>query len=316
MSATKLSGNFLKPFHSRIAPTPSGFLHIGNVFSFVITWLLVRKTQGSLLLRIDDLDYDRVRHEYIKDIFETLDWLGLDWDHGPQGVDDFNNHYSQIHRMDMYQALLTKLVKDPVVVYACDCSRTRIQELGSYTNICRYRRLPLDNNDSAWRMWVSDDTHVCWNELHQGTTHVECRSVTEQIGDFVVKRRNGQPAYQVASLADDLYFGSNCIVRGKDLLPSTTAQLWMAGLLAQTSFSGSVFYHHPVVMDVSKQKLSKSAGAMSVRSLRETSVQAGVVFRNLARSMGIPYEDIFTAQDLLQQFNFQLPQTLSPDLTL
>ncbi|MEQ8535610.1 MAG: glutamate--tRNA ligase family protein, partial [Imperialibacter sp.] len=94
---------------TRFAPTPSGFLHIGNIYSFLITWLLARKNNGQILLRIDDLDQERVRPEYVENIFRTLEWFGLDWDLGPSSVEQFEKEYSQLRRMEWYEAALQKL---------------------------------------------------------------------------------------------------------------------------------------------------------------------------------------------------------------
>ena len=96
-------------FKTRIAPTPSGLLHEGNGTSFILTYALARAHQGQVVLRIDDLDAERMRLEYLDDIFRTLDWLGIDWDEGPSSVADFQLNWSQHHRLDLYQNILEKL---------------------------------------------------------------------------------------------------------------------------------------------------------------------------------------------------------------
>lgn len=301
------------PFHSRLAPTPSGFLHVGNAYSFILTWLLVRKSSGSLLLRIDDLDSDRARPEYIADIFETLDWLGLDWDRGPQSPDEFAQRYSQKHRLSLYQELLDRLRTETDRVYACDCSRTRIRETstnGLYPGTCRHKNLPLDTPDVAWRIHVPENTRITPNELRSSPIANRTYVLDAVMGDFVIRRKDGVPAYQIASLADDLHFGINAIVRGVDLLPSTAAQVWLAALLRKDAFTQTAFYHHPLVTDTHGQKLSKSAGATSVRALREVLPSPQLLFQTLARNLHLPHEEITNAQDLLQLFDFQLPKRL------
>ena len=94
---------------TRFAPTPSGYLHWGNALSFVITWLMARQHAGTVRLRIDDLDQSRVRPDFIEDIFRSLEWLGLDYDRGPSGPDDFARNESQVHRIDLYRELLAEL---------------------------------------------------------------------------------------------------------------------------------------------------------------------------------------------------------------
>ncbi|RFP65784.1 hypothetical protein D0N36_07595 [Hymenobacter lapidiphilus] len=113
------------PVVSRLAPTPSGFLHLGNAVNFTLTWLLTRRAGGTLHLRIDDLDRARFRPAYLDNIFRTLAWLGLDYDHGPSGPDEFERHYSQQHRLAEYEAALQAArAAHPALFYACRCSRT------------------------------------------------------------------------------------------------------------------------------------------------------------------------------------------------
>ena len=285
---------------TRLAPTPSGFLHAGNAFSFVLTWLLARQTGGSLLLRIDDLDSDRVRPAYIADVFETLHWLGLDWDDGPRNPEEFAERFSQTHRLGLYHDLLRRLRTETDLVYACDCSRAKILKNapnGLYPGTCRHRNLPLDAPGVAWRIRVPENAHITPNDIRRKD---ETCNVAALMGDFVVRRKDGVPAYQVASLADDLHFGINCIVRGADLLPSTAAQVWLAQLLGADAFANAAFHHHPLLTDETGSKLSKSAGAASLKAVREAGQSPAGIFRRVARYLGLPAESIETAQDLLR----------------
>ena len=300
----------MQPFHSRLAPTPSGFLHVGNAFSFILTWLLVRKTGGTLLLRIDDLDSDRVRPEYIADIFENLDWLGLDWDRGPQTPDEFVQAFSQKHRLDLYYSVLHRLRTETGLVYGCDCSRTKIQSVsvnGLYPGICRNKKLSLNAPEIAWRIHVPENTRIMPNELRSSPIANRTYLLDALMGDFVIRRKDGVPAYQVASLADDLHFGINAVVRGVDLHTSTAAQLWLAQLLDATAFAQATFYHHPLITDSHGQKLSKSAGATSLRAMREVLPSPQILFQNMAQNLGLPHRHVSKAEDLLQVFDFQLP---------
>ncbi len=303
------------PVVSRLAPTPSGFLHAGNAFSFVFTWLWVRKSGGVLRLRIDDLDSDRARPEYTADVFETLEWLGLDWDAGPQSPDDFGQNFSQRFRLDSYHGLLAEL-RQTGLVYACDCSRAKSQSLavnGLYAGTCRNKHLPLNAPNVAWRIRVPEDVRVMPNAIRRAATDGPRYRVAELMGDFVIRRKDGIPAYQVASLADDLRYDTNLIVRGADLLPSTAAQLYLAQLLDKQQFTEIIFYHHPLLLDAAGHKLSKSAGSASIRALRQPATAGGVspspaiLFQNAARWLGLPAEGVFTAHDLLRRFGFQLP---------
>ena len=124
---------------SRIAPTPSGFLHAGNAMNFILTWAITRASGGRLLLRIDDLDKGRYRREYVEDIFAGLEWLGLDYDEGPRSVQELEERWSQHHRLNRYQLLLDQLRADKRL-FACICSRKEIRERskdGRFPGTCR-----------------------------------------------------------------------------------------------------------------------------------------------------------------------------------
>jgi len=245
---------------TRIAPTPSGYLHHGNALSFLATAALARAAEGSLWLRIDDLDKGRRRRVYLNDLFESLAWLGIRPDRGPGDSDDFLQHYSQHLRLDRYRHVLDQLARTGQV-YACNCSRRQIRERspdGRYPGTCRERGLPLDQPGLAWRVRLPANCQVAFNEWKQGRRQLD---LYQAMGDFVVRQKNGLPAYQIASLVDDLDAGINFIVRGEDLTPSTAAQQYLAELLELPSFLQVLFWHHPLLLDEEGYKLSKSEGA-------------------------------------------------------
>jgi len=253
---------------TRIAPTPSGLLHPGNGASFVLAWKLARAAGGTVLLRIDDLDEERVRSAYVEDVFRTLDWLGITWDEGPQGPSDLDREWSQRYRMERYQALLGGLLHLGVV-YACTCSRS---QLASCT--CRSKALALDGPEVTWRLSLREAGPVrmsCWPPGERMLRPAEL------LPDPVLRQRCGRPAYQVASLADDLRFGIDLVVRGRDLLPSTACQLHLAELLGEEAFSRIRFVHHRLLADALGSKLSKSQGAGSLQAMRERGVLPEVV---------------------------------------
>jgi len=288
--------------HSRLAPTPSGFLHPGNAFSFVLTWLLTRSRGGTLRLRIDDLDAGRVRSEYLTDIFDTLNWLRLDYDAGPRNREDFCQHYSQLLRLLDYQELLERL-REGGWLYACVCSRSQIDSISSnglYPGTCRNHAIPFDTPNASWRIRVPAGTGVEIREVNGRRYEIQ---LDEVMGDFVVRRRDGLPSYQIASLADDLRYGCNCIVRGTDLIPSTAAQLYLARCLSKVSFHQTIFYHHPLQMDAQGNKLSKSAGAASLRMLRQEKGSPQEIYQRVAEALGIASSKPETAQQLLQLFH-------------
>jgi glutamyl/glutaminyl-tRNA synthetase len=241
-------------FRTRIAPTPSGFLHSGNIYSFQLTAQLAAESGAEILLRIDDLDAARKRPEYVANIFETLHTIGIRWQLGPQTPDDFENNWSQHLRLPLYHAMLNQLRQQAGLVYVCTCSRRKLDAANGTCN-CKNKNLPFDTPDAAWRVTVEPGTVISFNDLQRGKVEID---LAETAGDFTVRRRDGIPAYQIASLTDDVHFGITHIVRGEDLLPSTAAQLFLAEKLGLTSFLQSKFLHHALITDESGQKLSKS----------------------------------------------------------
>ena len=259
------------PLRSRIAPTPSGYLHIGNAYNFLLTEALTKKYGGSLCLRIDDLDAPRVQEEYLQDIFDSLEWLGIRPDTGPQSAADHAAHYTRQLRIPHYERVLRELVATGKV-FACTCSRKDVADHsvdGQYAGTCRDKGLALDSAGVTWRYSTEPGDIVGWDD---GVMGPQTLSVWEHARDFVIRRRDGIPAYHVASLCDDVSYDINLIVRGEDLLYSTAAQFHLATVLGMSVFTACTFYHHPLIMDEDGNKLSKSGGSTSLNRLRASGV--------------------------------------------
>ena len=251
---------------TRIAPTPSGYLHLGNAYSFLITQKFAAGTGAGIFLRIDDLDQQRVEQAYIQDIFETLDFLGIVYNEGPGDPSDFETRYSQLRRLPLYENALKKLT-EAGKVFACTCSRTQILQdnsSGVYPGTCLHKRLPLDTPNAAWRLNTRDAGQIKINTLHGSTVH----DLPSSMNYFVVRKKDGAPSYQLASLIDDVHFGIDLVVRGKDLWASTLGQLLLAEVLGYNEFRNVCFHHHDLLETPSGEKLSKSAGAESIHYLR------------------------------------------------
>jgi glutamyl/glutaminyl-tRNA synthetase len=230
---------------TRLAPTPSGFLHRGNILNFYLIWKLAKNAGMKILLRIDDLDNSRMRPAYIEDIFFVLDKLKIEWDEGPTGVDDFHKNWGQQDRIPFYIEFLQKL-KMGNALYACSCARSKIGK-SSYPGTCRNLNLSLDVN--PWRACMS-----CGSDFLFGDEKV----IVNQLEDPIVWRRELIPAYHIASIVDDIHFGVTHIVRGEDLLPATRTQLALAQMAHAFQFTEIQFYHHALLFDVNGQKISKS----------------------------------------------------------
>jgi glutamyl-tRNA synthetase len=232
---------------SRIAPTPSGFLHVGNAFNFLLTSALVRRHGGRLRLRVDDLDTTRTRPEFLEDLFETLSWLGLQWEDGPKDVRDLAAHHSQALRRSRYLEVLQDFL-NLGLAYVCECSRSDLEK-----RPCTCRSHEYAFEPDRIRVRVDLDPHETGQK------------------PVILWRHEGIPAYQLVSLVDDLDHGVNLIVRGEDLIESTRIQLALARLLGDRQgarrFETIRFLHHPLIQGPDGSKLTKSRGADALRTL-------------------------------------------------
>ncbi len=189
---------------TRIAPTPSGYLHVGNALNMVLTHWLARARGGRLLLRIDDFDTGRARATYLEDVFRTLDWLRIDIDAGPSGPADFHSSWSMSTRIDQFRRARDQLMAgDHDSVFVCRCSRHALDPTGRCVAGCRERDLALEPGRTALRMSVPAGS---------------ARGLPLPAGDHVLWRRDDLPAYQLGSVVADEDLAVTAIVRGVDLL--------------------------------------------------------------------------------------------------
>lgn len=254
---------------TRIAPTPSGFLHVGNLYAFLHTAQLAKEQGWRLRLRIDDLDRSRFRQAYLEDIFAVLATLGIHWEEGPRDAADFLVHYRQELRLPLYQSYLQQL-RDAGWVYACSCSRSQLAGHPHYPGTCRHKQLSLDDPSLPWRLRLPEGAAVQLLDLQGNLQPIRLAGL---VGDPVVLRKTEKgirwPAYHLACVADDVLYQTTHIVRGKDLYDSTLIQLYLAQWLGLTAFTQIRFEHHPLLTTPDGRKLSKSAGDHKGRSLLE-----------------------------------------------
>lgn len=282
----------------RYAPTPSGYLHTGNLCNFLLIWILAKANNARILLRIDDLDRDRYRTEYTEDIFRKLEWLELDYDLGPKDVQDFEKNWSQQYRQPIYSEYLQSL-KQSAAVYACKCSRKDIESGKSCE--CDFQKSVDDL--IPWRIRTEGLGEQYWHDQLYGEIRVLTHLSTP---NFIVRKNNGFPSYQLASLIDDFHFGVTYIVRGEDLIHSTAAQLLLSDFIYQHKFRNSKFYHHPLVLSNEGLKLSKSAGdhtaistAHNAETMRLTAQQVAVWLTITEKVES--KEDLLSAYKTMQQ---------------
>jgi glutamyl/glutaminyl-tRNA synthetase len=269
---------------TRIAPTPSGYLHLGNAYSFALTSAIAKNTGADILLRIDDLDRDRVEPSYVNDIFETLTFLGIPWQHGPQNSDEYKNRWSQLCRLDIYLPAMDKLAQTGNL-FACTCSRKQLQTPG-YVCTCTNKNAPLDTLNAAWRI-RTDERVLTINTLEEGPINL---TVPAEMKNFIVRKKDGYPAYQLTSLLDDAYFGVDLIVRGEDLWSSTIAQHYLASVLNVHSFNQNTFHHHKLLTTDNDTKLSKSAGSTSIQYMRRQGLSATQIYTQIERMLSTDEE--------------------------
>jgi glutamyl/glutaminyl-tRNA synthetase len=242
----------------RWAPTPSGFLHVGNLFSMIHTWLEARKNEAELFLRIDDLDLSRSRREYVEEVFSILNFLKLDWDCGPRNSDEFFKKYSQSLFQNEYKKALDRAREwAPEAFFVCECSRSQLAQDSKnflYSGACHHKNL-------VWQEGLS----------RRVRSDLLGADIAQQMGDFIVLRKDNLHAYHWVSLFEDVRWKITHWVRGEDLITSTLAQKALARYLAQKGLAdyqaieNIQVEHHPLIL-MNNKKLSKSEGAASVKS--------------------------------------------------
>jgi len=283
------------PSVGRIAPTPSGYLHIGNAANFLLTWLAVRLRGGRLLLRIDDLDKDRCKPEYVEDVFASLEWLGIEPDGGPSGVSEFYGRYSQTLRYGEYRTELENMAQNGAELFACNCSRRQLAGTERYPGSCRKAGLEAVPLETAIRIAVPDNTDI---EVGDDVVPLD-----RTLGDFVLWRRDDVPAYQLVSVIEDRRLGVNLIIRGRDLLESSAAQLFLAPFLNADAFADADFLHHALIRRPDGGKFSKSDSDLSLQQMRRSmgEVRAlNAVYLQALQLLGLPSRTLERPDQLLE----------------
>jgi len=224
----------------RLTPTPSGYLHIGNALNFVLNYWQAKVLGARLMLRIDDHDETRKRMEYVADIFRTLEWLGIEWDEGPQSVDDFEQNFSQTLKKEYYFSQLASIQN----TFKCECSRADLKDFnGVYQGSC-YDKV-LESGDLAIRVKT-----LGWSDIEP------------DLKDAIIWRRDNLPSYQLVSVIEDRDQKVTHVIRGEDLLGSTSFQRGFAE--SNVWNFPKKFFHHPL-LKLNGQKLSKSQKASPLR---------------------------------------------------
>lgn len=294
----------------RYAPSPTGDLHLGNLRTALLAWLFARCTGGQFVLRIEDLDLQRVRPGATERMLHDLHWLGLDWDEGPD-IGGPHVPYTQSERQEMYTCYLQLLV-DKGLIYPCYCSRAEIARAASaphgnegprYPGTCRNltqaqrREHEVNNRRPSLRFRVDDERIVSFIDLLAGPVE---QQVHHEIGDFIVCRSDGIFAYQFAVVVDDALMRINQVVRGADLMQSTARQILLYEAL---EFPTPAFAHVPLLLDEQGKRFSKRVQSAGLEPLRAAGATPAQIVGQLAAGCGLVNRgEQLSASELAQRY--------------
>ncbi|MFZ1025700.1 MAG: glutamate--tRNA ligase [Limnoraphis robusta] len=297
----------------RLAPSPTGNLHIGTARTAVFNWLFARNQGGKFILRIEDTDIERSRPEYTQNILDGLQWLGLDWDEGP---------FFQSKRLELYAKIIQTLL-DKDLAYRCYCTSEELEQMREaqkaknqaprYDN--RHRNLTpsqqaafeAEGREPVIRFKIDDDREIAWNDLVRGRVVWKGSDLG---GDMVVARASsgkeiGQPLYNLAVVADDIDMGITHVIRGEDHIANTAKQI-----LLYEALEAKVpeFSHTPLILNQDGRKLSKRDGVTSISDFQQMGFTAPALANYMSLLGWTPpdsTQEIFSLSQAAEQFGFE-----------
>ncbi len=292
----------MKCVRGRLAPSPSGRMHLGNAFSALLAWLSVRSADGELVLRLEDLDRDRCKSEYSAQLIDDLKWLGLD-------ADISGDDFYQSRRDAFYEEHLEKLSKLGLI-YPCFCSRAelhaasaphasdgRVIYSGACRSLTRAQMLELEKSRRGALRLRMPDEDIGFSDGVFGEVSL---NLAKECGDIILRRSDGIFAYQLAVVVDDGLMGINQVVRGRDLLESTPVQIYLHRLLW---FQPPEFYHVPLLLAPDGKRLAKRERHLDMGALRERFSPQQLIGL-LAKTAGvIDKAEAVTPQELIGEFS-------------
>jgi glutamyl-tRNA synthetase len=300
---------------TRIAPAPSGSIHVGNARTALYNWLFARHHEGTFVLRIEDTDRKRATQTAYEAVIEDLRWLGLNWDEGPEVGGD-HGPYRQSERSDRYVAAAKGLV-DSDHAYRCYCTPGELEERRKaaqsgrrspgYDGRCRHlteeerARFEAEGRSFAIRFKVPEGRRISFDDVVRATITTD----TAQIPDFVIQRSDGSPTYMLAAALDDALMGITHVIRGEDLISATPRQILLREAMAVTDMP--VWAHLPLLVDEKGRPLSKRWGDVAVRAYRDGGILPEAMVNYLAL-LGWSYDDktnIFSGDELVDRFTLE-----------
>jgi nondiscriminating glutamyl-tRNA synthetase len=298
----------------RFAPSPTGYLHIGSARTAFFNWLFAKKKSGKFILRIEDTDIERNREETVGTILDSMKWLGMDWDEGPDIGGDFGP-YRQSLRLEIYKKQSEKMLEEGKA-YICFCTPKQISQdretaskMGKFykydrkcTNLSKNEINQRINEGEKYsiRILVPQDKTLFFKDNVYGNFEINCSNIE----DFILIRSNGMPTYNFSAAVDDCLMQISHIIRGEDHLSNTPKQLLIYDAL---NFSYPDFTHLPMILASDGQKLSKRHGSISIEAYRKDGFLAEAVLNYIAL-LGWAYDDkttIFSVDEMMEKFELK-----------
>jgi nondiscriminating glutamyl-tRNA synthetase len=304
----------MKTTRVRFAPSPTGYLHVGNARTALFNWLFARQQEGVFILRVEDTDVERSTAEYDRKLMADLCWLGLDWDEGPDVGGEYGP-YRQSQRLDFYKAHAEKLLKEEKA-YPCFCSHDELEKERKkaldagltpvYSGKCcgipkeKSSERIASGEQAAIRLHTPDEGIVSFHDLVRGTLQFDLRL----IGDPILLRSNGLPAYNYAVVVDDFLMAITHVIRGEDHIQNTPRQILTCRALG---FDPPVFAHLSMVMGKDNTRLSKRHGATAVDQFDIEGILSSSLFNYLALLGWAPPDgrEVLTKEELIRLFRLE-----------
>lgn len=284
----------------RFAPSPTGYIHLGNVWIALLSYISTRQQKGTYVVRMEDIDLQRSKRELGEALLDDLEWLGFEWDEGPR-IGGSESTYWQSERQEYYANILECLALEKLI-YPCFCNRTRLQSIASaphvgevvhrYDGHCRHideeevKTLFAEKYPSL-RLSI-DSCDIEFTDRWQGVQHIHLEG---ELDDYVLRRGDGMYAYNLAVVLDDIAMGITEVIRGDDLLDTTGQQIYLYNTLQQCLHSKNIkvpsYGHAPLLIDSEGHRLSKRQKSITIRELRDNQWSANRIIGELAIAGGL-----------------------------
>ena len=284
----------------RFAPSPTGYIHLGNVWIALLSYISTRQQKGTYVVRMEDIDLQRSKRELGEALLDDLEWLGFEWDEGPR-IGGSESTYWQSERQDYYANVLECLALEKLI-YPCFCNRARLQSIASaphagevvhrYDGKCRdlhdFEIQELRNSKEPSLRLAVNTCDLNFDDRWQGAQHIhlEC-----ELDDYVLRRGDGMYAYNLAVVLDDIAMGITEVIRGDDLLDTTGQQIYLYKTLQQCLHSKNIkapsYGHAPLLIDSEGHRLSKRQKSITIRELRDNQWSANRILGELAITGGL-----------------------------